>query len=143
MYNLFISHSWSYSEQYEKLKDLLDSDSTFNYKDYSVPKDDPIHDAPTKSLLKEKIKEQMKRASCVLILAGLYSTYSEWINIEIELAKELKKKIIAVEYWGSEKTSIVVKDAAFAIVKWNTKAIISAIKRVNMLDSLEKGSVFF
>lgn len=70
----------------------------------------------------------MQHASCVLILAGVYSTYSKWINIEIELAKELDKKIIAVEPWDSEKTSRVVKNAADVIVKWRTDSIISAIR---------------
>ncbi len=51
----------------------------------------------------------MQHASCVLILAGVYSTYSKWINIEIELANEMGKKIIAIEPWGSERTSTVVK----------------------------------
>jgi len=34
----------------------------------------------------------MKHASVVLILAGVYSTYSKWINIEIDLAKNGLKK---------------------------------------------------
>lgn len=60
----------------------------------------------------------MKPAGCVIILAGVYSTYSKWINIEIELARKMGKKIIAVEPWGSERTSAVVKNAADEIVRW-------------------------
>ena len=45
-YNLFISHSWNYSSAYNDLVRLLDSKPYFNYKNYSVPKDDPIHNAP-------------------------------------------------------------------------------------------------
>ncbi|OPY56750.1 MAG: hypothetical protein A4E55_01950 [Pelotomaculum sp. PtaU1.Bin035] len=44
-YNLFISHSWTYSDAYDKLIGLLNSDPYFSYKNYSVPKDDPIHNA--------------------------------------------------------------------------------------------------
>ena len=44
-YNLFISHSWTYSDAYEKLISLLDADQYFTYKNYSVPKNDPIHNA--------------------------------------------------------------------------------------------------
>lgn len=97
IYNLFISHSWSYSDAYDGLVNLLNSNPSFDYKNYSVPKDDPIHDAEDDYQLKEAIKSQMQHASCVLILAGIYSTYSKWINIEIELAQEMGKKIIAVE----------------------------------------------
>ena len=78
--------------------------------------------------LKAAIKAQMQPASCVLILAGVYATYSKWINIEIELAQSMGKTIIAIEPWGSEHTSTVVKRAADKIVKWNTDSIVSAIR---------------
>lgn len=126
-YNLFISHSWAYSDAYEKLVALLDTKSNFSYKNYSVPKDDPIHHAYYDYQLKAAIRAQMQHASCVLILAGVYASYSKWINIEIELAQEMRKTIIAIEPWGSEKTSATVKNAADKIVKWNTDSIVSAI----------------
>ena len=37
-YNLFISHSWSYSDQYKGLVKLLEQYAGFLYKNYSVPK---------------------------------------------------------------------------------------------------------
>ena len=128
MYNLFISHSWAYSDAYDQLIRLLNSDSTFIYKNYSIPKNDPIHNARYDYQLKAAIRNQMQHASCVLVLAGVYSTYSKWINIEIELAKEMNKKIIAIEPWGAEKTSIVVKRCANTIVKWQSSSIIKAIR---------------
>ncbi len=127
-YNIFISHSWAYGDEYDNLTKLLKDKPFFEYRDYSVPKNDPIHNAPNTYQLKEAIKRQMQPASCVLILAGVYSTYSKWINIEIELAKSMNKKIIAIEPWGAEKTSIIVKNAADVIVKWNTDSIVNAIR---------------
>lgn len=127
-YNLFISHSWTYSDAYEKLVKMLNAKPHFEYKNYSVPKDDPIHRAPYAYQLKEAIKKQMQPASCVLIMAGVYSTYSKWINIEIELAKSMNKKIIAIAPWGAEKISTVVKNAADEIVRWNTDSIVKAIR---------------
>ena len=88
MYNLFISHSWNYSDAYEKLIQLLNNADRFEHRNYSVPKNDPIHNAPNQYLLKEAIKRQMNSANCVIILAGVYSSYSKWINAEIELAKK-------------------------------------------------------
>lgn len=133
IYNLFISHSWTYSDAYDALVNLLNSSPNFDYKNYSVPKDDPIHNARYDYQLKEAIRNQMQHASCILILAGIYSTYSKWINIEIELAKDLDKKIIAIEPFGSEKTSSIVKNAADVIVKWSTDSIISAIRGYQFL----------
>lgn len=115
-YNLFISHSWSYADAYESLIRLLDNASYFTYKNYSVPKDNPIHNAPNSSLLREAIRRQMQPASCVLILAGVYSTYSKWINIEMALAKEMGKRIVAIAPWGAQRTSMTVKTAADVIV---------------------------
>ena len=127
-YNLFISHSWAYSDAYDKLVQMLNSYSYFTYKNYSVPKNDPIHNALYEYQLKEAIRNQMQHASCVLILAGVYSTYSKWINIEIQLAKEMGKTIIAIEPWAAQKTSLTVKQAADRIVGWNTNSIINAIR---------------
>ena len=75
----------------------------------------------------------MSYCSVVLILAGVYATYSRWINIEIDLAKSSfypPKPIIAIEPWGSEKTSVPVKRAADRIVRWNTESIIEAIRNL-------------
>lgn len=127
-YNLFISHSWAYSDAYSKLMELLSNAPYFNFKNYSVPKDDPIHNAPNDYQLRAAIKNQMQHASCVLILAGVYATYSKWINIEIQLAQEMGKRIIAIQPWAAQRTSQVVKNSADEIVGWNTDSIVKAIR---------------
>jgi len=76
----------------------------------------------------------MAPCGVVLILAGVYATYSKWINQEIDLAASsftYPKPIIAIEPWGSERTSLVVKQAADRIVKWNTDSIVGAIRDVS------------
>ena len=128
-YNLFISHSWAYGDAYEKLVSFFDEHQNFKWVDYSVPKDDPIHNAPNDKALYEAIKNQMPFVNCVVMMAGVYSTYSTWINKEIEIAKEVySKPLIAVEPWGSEKTSKIVKDNADEIVKWQSASIVNAIR---------------
>ena len=127
-YNLFISHSWTYGDAYDRLVDMLNAKPYFSYKNYSVPKYDPIHNASNDYQLKEAIRRQMQHASYILILAGGYSTYSKWINIEIELAQSMGKKIIAIEPWGTARTSSKVKSAAHSIVRWNTDSIVNAIR---------------
>lgn len=130
MYNLFISHSWTYSNEYEKLTYLLNEAKYFSYKNYSVPKDDPIHNANNDRELYNAIENQIKYASVVIIMAGVYSSYSKWIDKEIEIAKKLNKPILAVEPWGSEKTSTKVKTSADMIVRWNTDSIVNAIRDI-------------
>lgn len=127
-YRVFISHSWTYGDHYDRLVELLKDQPYFAWSDHSVPKDDPIHNAPNATKLREAIRRQMQGVNCVVILAGVYSTYSKWINVEIELARELGKPIVAVEYWGAEHTSRVVKDNADAVVGWNGASVAKAIR---------------
>jgi len=131
-YNLFISHSWAYGDAYDRLCDMLRAAPRFEYKDYSVPKDNPIHNANNTAQLRAAIKAQMSSASAVLIMAGKYATYSKWINEEISLAQNgfmYKKPIIAITPWGAQQISSVVRDAADEITGWNTSSILDAIRR--------------
>ena len=130
-YNIFISHSWSYSDTYKRLIALLRKTPYFSFKDFSVPKDDPIHNTPNTILLERAIKTQMGFCNAILVLAGVYATYSKWIKKEINIARngfDLTKRVIAIEPRGSGRTSEYVKSRADFIVGWNGKSISQAIK---------------
>ena len=132
-YRLFISHSWAYSDAYERLVKLFNAHPNFKWVDYSVPRNDPIHNALNDTALYGAIKEQMRFVNCVVMLAGVYSTHSKWINKEIELAKFVfSKPLIAVQPWGAERTSKIVKNNADAIVKWQGTSIVSAIRQFSI-----------
>ncbi|NQW21739.1 MAG: TIR domain-containing protein [Chloroflexi bacterium] len=128
---LFISHSWAYSDSYERLVSLLDKRAYFVWKDFSVPKNDPIHTSGSDAALRSAIVARVQLCHVVLIMAGVYSTYSKWINIEINVAQHAfvkPKPIVAIQPWGAERTSSVVKAAATRLVGWNTESIVSAIR---------------
>lgn len=130
-HNLFISHSWDYSDQYDRLVNLLDSRPYFDYKNFSVPECNPIHCCTDKEL-HDAIYRKISLCHVVLILAGVYSSYSKWIDKEIKIAKEefyASKPIIAIQPWGAERTSQKVKDNADIIVGWNTESIVAAIRK--------------
>jgi hypothetical protein len=133
VYSIFISHSWAYGDAYEKLIKLLNADSRFTYRDYSIPKNDPIHNAPNRKLLAAAIMRQMRFCDVIVILAGVYSTHSKWINEEIAIAQSFTrpKPILAIEPWGSERTSAVVKRFASKIVSWNTSSILAGIRELS------------
>lgn len=131
-YNIFISHSWSYSDAYDKLKNLLNKRPYFSYIDYSIPKDDPVHVASDRELY-EAIYNKMRPCHVVLIMAGVYSTYSKWITKEIRIAKKeflSPKPIVAIKPWGNINVSSVVANNADRIVSWNTESIVGAIRDV-------------
>ena len=132
-YNLFISHSWRYSNEYNRLVALLKERPYFGFQNYSVPPDDPIHNANNDTQLRREILNQMRPCHVVLILAGVYATYSKWINIEIDLAKKgfsNAKPIIAIRPWGADRISATVSAAADKIVGWNTESVVSAIREL-------------
>ena len=128
-YRLFISHSWKYGDAYDKLVQFLE-DQGISYYDHSVPKNDPVHTNGTDKQLREAIDAKIRGCSGVIILAGVYSSYSKWINEEIKISGDYGKSIIAVEPWDSEKTSADVKNAADKIVKWQSKSLAEAIKEL-------------
>lgn len=133
-HNLFISHSWDYGNHYNRLIDLLENRPYFDFKDYSVPKDDPVHDADDDKELRDAIKAQMKPCGVILIVAGVYATYSKWIKIEIDLAQDgfkEPKPILAIKPRENVNLSTVVKDAADEIVNWNSDSIVAAIRRLS------------
>ncbi len=133
-YNLFITHSWTYSDQYEKFCNLLDKKKYFSYNNYSIPKDDPVHTSGTDKELAAAIKAHMRGCHIVIIMAGKYSTYSKWIKKEIKIAQEFStsKPILGVKPWGNTQVSTVVRDNADKLVGWNTDSIVTAIRELSI-----------
>lgn len=123
-YKLFISHSWSYSDEYKRMESLLEDASYFDFENYSVPQKDAIEGS-----VDYKLKHhQIKPASVVIVLAGIYSSHSEMIKKEVRMAEDLDKPILGVEPYGSERTSKYVRNKADEVVGWNTKSVVDAIR---------------
>ena len=130
--NLFISHSWTYTDTFDGLVKLLNAAPLFFYKNYSVPKDDPIHNAPNVAALHQAIKGKIAYCHVVVIMAGKYASYSKWIQREIQIAKtEYGKPVLAVRPWANAQISSVVRENADRLVGWNTNSIVSAIREVS------------
>ena len=133
VYNIFISHSWTYSDTYDRLVNLLNARGYFSFNNYSVSKDDPIHHAPNVDALYQAIYQHMGPCHIVLIMAGVYATYSKWISREIRIAKReflSPKPILGIKPWGNVNVSTIVERNADAIVSWNTESVVSAIRRL-------------
>jgi hypothetical protein len=126
-YGLFISHAWDYHDDYKRLVDLLKNANNFRYSNYSVPKDHKF-EKMTKGELEEELRQQIRPASCVLALGGIYMSHSDWIQFELNFAVSLNKTIIGIIPWGNEKVSTAVSRVAKRVVGWNTDNIIGAIR---------------
>lgn len=131
--NVFVSHAWSYSEVYNTLEQWIFNESwsvdgvPINFKDYSIPKHNPIHNARTEKELQDAIFNEIYKSHVIVIPTGMYSTYSRWIQKEINGAKGWSKPILAVNPRGQERTSGVVVDNADEHVGWTKKSVIDGI----------------
>jgi len=131
--SVFISHSWSYSGHYDTLSKwifeeewCLDQQKIL-FSDTSVPKDNPIHFANTVSALQAAIDRRIIISEVVVIPAGMYASYSKWIQKEISSAQRLSKPILAVNPWAQERKSSVVIDAADDNCGWNKQSVINKV----------------
>jgi hypothetical protein len=127
-YDLFISHAWTYNDDYHRLVDLLDGAPNFDWRNFSVPEHDPLHNGST-SQLRAALRRQVIRVHAVLMLAGVYASHSDWMQEELEMAEHHDKPIIGIYPWGSQRASSAVQDAAHEMVAWNTSSIVDAIRR--------------
>lgn len=131
-YCIFISHAWKYSDDYDRIVNLLNKAKNFKLKNYSDPKDDPVVDPDTpvgKRKMKKELDDQISPVNCVIVISGKYVAYRYWIQTEIEIAMKYKKPIIGIKPWGQERIPQEIQKVAKEIVGWNTDSIVSAIRR--------------
>ena len=121
-YNLFISHSWDYPKDHERLKGLLEGRSHFNFKNYAVEKEAPKNNW-------REIENNILWSSVVIVIAGMYASYSPSIKKEIMLAKNHNKPTLAIIPWGNERSSDM-KNECDEVVGWSTDSIVAAIRKL-------------
>ncbi|MCK6565117.1 MAG: TIR domain-containing protein [Dehalococcoidia bacterium] len=124
-YDLFISHAWDHNEEYERLVNMLNTAPYFKWRNYSVPRTDPL---PGGRTLGAQLDGQVRPVNAVIILAGMYVNHRDWIQKEIDLAQGYRKPIIGLYPWGQERAPVQVTQVAVEMVRWNTDSIISAIR---------------
>jgi len=130
---VFISHAWDYSGHYGTLAGWIFDErwsvgqASLDFRDYSIPRTNPIHNAPNDRAPRAAIFDKIKRSHVVIIPMGMYVNYSKWIQKEIEGAHEYGKPILAVNPWGQLRKSSVVAAAADKVVGWNKQPVISGI----------------
>jgi len=113
-YKVYISHIDDDNE-YNFFIEKLNAGYEFEWENYSIPGD------------KDYIG-QMYNVDIVIILSGHYSKDKFAIKKQLELAKKLKKPIIAVRPYGMENVPSYIEDLAQDIVGWNTPCIVDVIK---------------
>lgn len=128
IYNIFISHSWSYNYDLVRLKTLLESRGYFKVAFWESTRDSPINSSNS-SYVKTKLKERILSSDLVLGIAGIYASHSDWIGWELEVASKNGVPVVGVIPHGQERISLVVNKYSKENVRWNTESIVAAIRR--------------
>lgn len=126
IYSVFICHDWEYSNEYNRICELLAAAPNFRWRNLSVPEHDPLD---TDDMLQKNLRDQIRPADVMLVLAGMYTARSEWMDWEMSFARRIGKSIIGVRPWGNVQLPVVVQQNADEIVGWNTDTIVAAIRR--------------
>jgi hypothetical protein len=127
-YDVFISHAWTYGDDYYRLVDMLDGAANFDWRNFSVPEDDPLHGGSARQL-RDGLDRQIRRVHIVMMLSGVYASHSDWMQEELALAEAYGKPIIGIFPRASQRASSTIQEAADEMVGWNTSSIVDAIRR--------------
>lgn len=103
--NIFISHCWKISEDYDTIVNWLD-ESSLVLRNMSIPKHNP-KDATNDNELKKLIDNNIRESSIFLIISSMHISQpkNKWLSIELEIAKKYDKPIIAIKPWGNKKNA--------------------------------------
>lgn len=127
---LFISHSWSYSERYNSMVNLLNNRDYFTWTNYSVPVDKAFEDM-NNAELKEQLRNQIRPVNCAVIIGGMWTNHSDWIKFEMDFAASIGKPILGVRPRGALVMPTAIVLAADKIVNWNSDAIVAGIREIS------------
>lgn len=125
IYSVFICHDWEYGADYYRICEFLEATSNFNWKNLSVPEHDPLANDDT---LERELRNQVRPADVMLVLAGMYTARSAWMDWEMRFARRIGKPIIGIVPWGNTRVPVAVQRNATEIVGWNTRSIVNAIR---------------
>lgn len=126
-YNVFISHSWAYIDDLKNLRNLLNDRSYFNVEFEEATPDEPIN-SENAEYIKRRLREKIRNADIVLGIAGMYASYSDWMEWELDTAIKNDIPIVGVIPRGQERISRVVYSRSKQDVRWNTESIVTAIR---------------
>lgn len=126
-YKIFVSHSWSHSDDLIALRNLLNSRGYFNVEFTEASKDVPINSANA-AYIKTVLKNKIINSDIVLALAGVYASHSDWMIWELDTAVSNGIPIVGVIPRGQERISQEVYKRSKVDVRWNTESIVEAIR---------------
>ncbi|WP_442915116.1 TIR domain-containing protein [Marinicauda sp. Alg238-R41] len=127
---LFISHSWTYSEPYLSMVRLLANRPYFSFKNFSVP-ETKAFGLTSQYKLKEGLRQQIRPVHCVIIIGGMWTSHSDWIQFELDFAHSIGKPILGVRPRGAQRMPVAITQKANFIVNWNSDSIVRGVRSIS------------
>lgn len=78
--------------------------------------------------MRKELQKRIAASSCIIILAGMYAAYSEWIDYEIVTAAAYRKPIIAVIPWAQERIPMKIRQYASTMIRWQSNSVVQAVR---------------
>ncbi len=125
-YGVFICHDWQYNSDYHRICEFLDEAEYFRWQNLSVPEHEPL---ATDESLQHNLRNQIRPADVMLVVAGMEAARSWWMKWEIKFARRIGMPIVGIRPWGGMQIPAVVDRGAREIVSWNSRSVVDAVRR--------------
>lgn len=139
LYGVFISHAWDYNADYYRLEQMLKKAKHFKWRNCSVPEHNKLN-TRSDAQLERALRNQIRPANVVAIIAGMYVNNRKWIQKEIDIALGMNKKIIVLKPRGAQRTPQELRNLS-QVVNWNTKQIVNCIRYPSLVKPEQPTSI--
>jgi MTH538 TIR-like domain (DUF1863) len=109
---------------------LLVNRPYFEWTNYSVPENKAFVGLNATALA-EQLRNQIRPVQCVIIIGGMWTNHSDWIQFEMDFTKSIGKPILGVRPRSAKVMPQAVVNAADAVVNWNSDSIVAGIRRIS------------
>jgi hypothetical protein len=135
IYDIFISHSWRYHEDWMLLSKLFDAEKKIRWRNFSVPWYDPALDPNTElgaRSIRNWLEGQIRPVFGFVLLDSVYGVKSarKWLDLEVELARAHAKPVIVLPAHGHATTSDEAKALADEAGQWDVASLLEAFERL-------------
>lgn len=113
---IFISYDYDNDKHYKNLLLAWDENSEFDF-GFSDQSADVSIQSMDAAAIKRAISAKINAATYFLCLVGSKTSKSSWVTWEIEKAKDLKKKLVAVKIssWNTTPSGLLNAGASWAM----------------------------
>lgn len=129
---LYATHLWEKDDDFLRLFEYLTDVENFFYVNLSEPELKP--GSAEREAEQAEFRRQMADAEVVIVLSSQYVTNAGLLTYQMDLAKAMKKPIMAVEPFGPDSILKPVKDKADEIVPWYNRSMVDSIRHLGRGD---------